>query len=206
MMNQVSTSMVIMIITIVVSLAALNNENLYHQFILNPRKAIYKKQIWRFITSGFIHGGIAHLGFNMFTFFFFARSVEYTLLSVHGINSSLIFLIFYLSAIIVSDLPIAWKNRNNPHYNSLGASGGVSAIIAISILFSPTDSIYLFAFINIPGFIYGAVFLIYSYYQSKNSIDNVNHEAHIYGFLYGLLIGLVIYPGSGDRFLNKIFG
>ena len=200
-----STTILIILVTVAISIAALGNERLYLRFLMNPYRAIEGKEPWRFITSGFIHNGYIHLGFNMFTFFFFGQVVENIFEQVLFEKASLTYILFYLSAIVISDLPVAIKNRHNPGYNSLGASGAVSAIVFCSILFFPLNKICLYGLLCLPGFILGLIYVIYSYWQGKNAAwDNVNHEAHLYGALYGLVFGLIIYPQAGPSFLDQI--
>lgn len=200
-----SLTLLILLVTVAISFAALGNEGLYHKFLLNPYQAIHGKQFWRFLTSGFIHNSYIHLGFNMFTFFFFGGLVKETFIYRLGeTDGTVLFVILYISAIVISDLPVAFKHKDNPGYNSLGASGAVSAIVFASILYYPTNNIYLFGLIGLPGFILGAIYVIYSYTQGKNMADNINHEAHLYGAIYGLIFGLVVYPQAGPEFFDQI--
>jgi len=141
----------------------------------------------------------------MFTFYFFGAVVEQLFSQILGpTTGSVVFILFYLSAIILSDIPVALKNRNNPGYNSLGASGAVSAMVFSSILFFPLNKICLFAILCLPGFILGALYIIYSYTQGKNLSDNINHEAHLYGAIYGIAFTLIIYPAAGAEFFEQI--
>lgn len=188
----------------VVSFAAFNNASLFQKSLMNPFMVFKKNEYWRLITSGFIHGSYIHLGFNMFTFYFFGRLVEIVFSQIIGSGSSLIFILFYLSAIIISDLPGAWKRRNQINYNSLGASGAVSAMVFASIIYFPVEKIYLFGIIGIPGFILGVFYLLYSYFQGKNMSDNINHEAHLYGAAYGVIFSIAIFPGAIPRFIDEI--
>ena len=140
----------------------------------------------------------------MFTFFFFGDAVERVFDQLLGDSGGITYALLYLSAIVVSDLPVAFKNKDNPGYNSLGASGAVSAVVFCSILFFPVNNICLYGLLCLPGFILGLIYIIYSYYQGKNMAGNINHEAHLYGALYGLVFGLVIYPGAGPAFVDQI--
>ena len=141
----------------------------------------------------------------MFTLYFFGSNVEILFLQILGPTSgSIAFIAFYLTAIVVADLPVAWRHRNNVNYNSLGASGAVSAMVFCSILFFPLAEICLFAVLCLPGFILGALYIIYSYNQGRKMADNINHEAHLYGAIYGVAFGLIMYPSSGPMFLEQI--
>ena len=198
-------TLIILIITVAISLVAFGNETIYHKSLLNPYQAIHHQEYWRFLTSGFIHNNYVHLGFNMFTFFFFGGLVEQTFNYRLGeTDGTVLFIVLYLTAIVVSDLPVAYKHKDNPAYNSLGASGAVSAVVFASILYYPTNNIYLFGLIGLPGFILGAIYVIYSYTQGRNMADHINHEAHLYGAIYGLIFGLIVYPQAGPEFFDQI--
>jgi membrane associated rhomboid family serine protease len=200
-----SITVIIIIVTVLISFYAWNNGNIYYGFMMNPYEVFKQKQYWRLITSGFVHSGYVHLGFNMFTLFFFGRVVEQIFGMVLGSGTGkIVFIVLYLSAIVISDLPTAIRNRHRPGYNSLGASGGVSAIVFSSIFFMPLNDICLYGIFCLPGFILGLIYIIYSYYQGKNSSDNINHDAHLYGAVYGIAFSILVYPEAIPVFFEQI--
>lgn len=200
----ISITIIIIIITVLISLVAFNNTDIFQKTLMNPFMVVRKGQYWRMITSGFIHGSYIHLGFNMFTFYFFGGLVEQVFAELMPGIWWLVFILFYLSAIVISDLPTLFKQKDNLSYNSLGASGAVSAMVFVSILYFPLNKIYLFAVIGIPGFILGILYILYSYFQGKNMSDNINHDAHLYGAIYGLVFGILLYPPSVGNFFRQI--
>ena len=111
----------------------------------------------------------------------------------------------YLLGIIVSDIPTFLKYQDVPNYNALGASGGVAAVVFSSILFDPLNPIYLmFIPIGIPGFVLGILYLVYSYYQGKRMADNINHDSHLFGAIFGLIFTVVLRPGVIVSFIEQI--
>jgi membrane associated rhomboid family serine protease len=140
----------------------------------------------------------------MISLYFFGVAVEQVFAAVFGQNGTTYFIAMYVLAIIISDVPSFIKHRNNPRYNSLGASGGVAAIIFAFILFLPLENIYIFLAIPLPGFILGTGYIIYSWYQGKKSNDNINHDAHLYGALFGLLFCTILYPHAITNFFYQI--
>ena len=199
-----SLNLIIIVLTILVSINAQNNMNLYSQLMMKPYEVMKRRQYWRFLTSGFVHDGYSHLGFNMFTLYFFGGAVEQYFGYILGSASTIVFIFFYLSALIVSDLPGYFKNKNKPGYNTIGASGAVSAMVFASIIYAPLNKICLFALLCLPGFILGIIFIVYSFTQSKNLSQNINHEAHLYGALYGIAFSIWVYPESLSIFLDQI--
>ncbi|HEY9048826.1 MAG TPA: rhomboid family intramembrane serine protease [Ohtaekwangia sp.] len=190
-------------ITVVISFIAYSNQGFQQKLIMNPYQVNRKQEYYRFITSGFIHADHMHLFFNMFSLYFFGRTMEYIFNMLFGAAGGFYFLALYLLGIIVSDIPTYMKNRNHPQYNSLGASGGVSAVIFASIIFLPLQDICLY-FICLPGVIMGTAYIIFSWYQGRKANDNINHDAHLYGALFGLFFCLIVYPDSFPNFIEQI--
>lgn len=199
-----SVTLAIIVITVLVSLYAWRNDSFLESTILNPQKVIKRGQWYRLLTSGFIHADMSHLLFNMFTLYFFGTLIERVFGVLFGAEGAIYLLFFYLVAIVVSDLPTLIRQRNNRNYNSLGASGGVSALLFGAIMFQPTEKIYLMAVIGIPGFIFGALYMAYSFYESRRGRGNINHDAHLYGAVFGIIVVILLYPPVVSTFVQEI--
>ncbi|MDW7693300.1 rhomboid family intramembrane serine protease [Flammeovirgaceae bacterium SG7u.111] len=201
----ISITLGLIIVIVVASLAAWQKPEYYYKLMLNPYRVQRDKEYYRLVSSGFIHNGYGHLFFNMFTLYFFGSLMEALLYREIGSTGSYYLILLFLVGVIVSDIPTYLKHRNNPNYNSLGASGGVSAVVFASIMFNPLSPIYLmFIPLPIPGFIMGALYLIYSYYQSKQGRDNINHDAHFYGALFGVIFSIAIKPSVAISFFQQL--
>lgn len=177
------------------------------RWLLKPYRVWRNQEWWRLITSGFIHKDYAHLGFNLFTFTFFGLEIERvcTIFLGRGTGAAA-FLVIYLGGIIIANVPTLFRERDNPAYGSLGASGGVSAVLFASIVLSPLRKLSLiFLPIGIPGFIFGLLYAAFSYMQSRREVaDGINHDAHLAGALFGLVIILVLLPHTGPDALQQI--
>lgn len=191
-------------VTTLVSFYAFQSPAVMSAFMMNPYYVDKKQQYYRFVTSGFIHKDHIHLLWNMLSFYFFGTAIEREFHNLFGVAGSLYFVSLYLLAIIVSDVPTYFKHKANPGYNSLGASGGVSAVIFAFIIFEPLADICLYFALCMPGFILGALYIIFSWYQGRKSNDNINHEAHLYGALFGFIFCAVVAPSSIGNFLEQI--
>jgi membrane associated rhomboid family serine protease len=177
------------------------------RFVMNPYQITRRGQYYRLLTSGFLHADWGHLFFNMFSLYIFGRFIEQVFDMLFGANGPIYLVGFYLIAIVVSDIPSYLKHRTDSNYNSLGASGGVAAIIFATIIISPLTKLYLFIIpIGIPGFIFGPLYLAYSYYEAQRGRGNVNHDAHIYGALFGVLFIIIAYPPALPSFFEQISG
>ncbi|HNP18897.1 MAG TPA: rhomboid family intramembrane serine protease [Fulvivirga sp.] len=199
-----SITLIIIIITSLISINAFKNASLRGKLIFNPYVIKRNNEYHRFITSGFIHGDYIHLLFNMFVLYMFGTYVEQVYSAVYGVIGQVLFVAMYLLGIIVSDIPSFFKNQNSPYYNALGASGGVSSILFSFIIFDPTRDLCLYGLVCFPGFIWGALYIIYSIYMGKRGQDNINHDAHLYGGLFGIVFTVITVPGVVSNFIEQL--
>lgn len=198
-----SFTFIIILITVLISIGAFNNEELYNKLILWPRKMDNPAEYYRLLTSGFIHADWNHLIFNMLSLYMLGGTAEYFVQELTG--AGIMFIVLYLSGIIVSSLPSFIKNRNNSYYRSLGASGGVASLVFFFIYYAPWAKLgILFIPIGIPAILFGGLYLAYEIYMSKRGHGNVNHDAHLWGSLYGLFFGFLLDSSHGVNFVNSL--
>jgi len=170
---------------VIVSLMAFNNQDILSKAIMWPYGVKRHNQYYRFVTSGFIHAYYMHLFFNMFTLYFFGRAVE-SIFTIAGLGGKVAFLALYFLGLIASDIPTFLKHRNNYNYHCLGASGAVSAVVFAAIVFNPWAPIYIFAALPVASVIYAVLYIAYCVTMSRRGGDNINHDAHLWGALFGL--------------------
>jgi membrane associated rhomboid family serine protease len=194
-------------LTVAVSAYAWSNQELMNNWILDPYQMNRRGGQWyRLLTSGFLHADWGHLIFNMITLYSFGGLALSAFTSELGNQPGIIaFLVLYLGGIIISDLPTYFRHRHDPGYRSLGASGGVSSVLFAGILFQPIGKVYMmFIPVGIPGFIWGVLYLVYSYYMGRRRGDNINHDAHFYGALYGVVLTAALIPGVLPYFVQQV--
>jgi membrane associated rhomboid family serine protease len=200
----VSITYILIGVTVIISLMAWSQPKLMGSWVFSPYH-IHKQNQWhRFLTSGFLHNDYMHLIFNMISLLFLGGYAEAGFSEKYGEDFyRYYFLFFYLSAIVVADIPIYFKHKNNPHYRALGASGAVSAIVFAAILMEPNIRLILYPIpLPIPGVLYAVLYVVYSAYMAKNSRDNIGHDAHLYGSLYGLVFVMIMMPEELGRFID----
>ncbi|KQS40930.1 rhomboid family intramembrane serine protease [Pedobacter sp. Leaf194] len=198
--NVAPVASLIFVFTIITSLYAFYDNSLYGKFMLHPYSVAKGKNVFTLITSGLIHADWMHLAFNMFTFYAFAFTLE-------AMMGSWRFGLLYFVCLILSDIPTVYKYKDSFNYNSLGASGAISGVLFSFILFNPTSGIrILFIPFDIPAYIFGFLYLIYCAYASKNSRDGINHDAHFYGALTGLIFTIIFVPGIIQNFITALTG
>lgn len=202
----VSITVVLIIIISAVSIYGFQQPEFNQKMLFHPYMIRHRNEWYRFITSAFVHGSWMHLIFNMFTFYWFGEAVErYILKPKFGsVEGGLYFLLLFIVGVIVSHISTYRKYAEAAYYRSLGASGGVSAVVFASIMFYPVNDLCLYGIICIPGFVLGPLYLIYSYYQGKRGTDNINHEAHLYGALFGILFSVIVEVSVLSRFFDQV--
>jgi membrane associated rhomboid family serine protease len=156
---------------------------------------------WQLFTYMFMHGGFAHLFFNMLALWMFGMELE---------NSwgSRKFLVYYLlcglGAAIANILVAPLVGQLAP---TVGASGAVFGIlVAFGILF-PDRPIYIYFLLPVRAKYFVAVYMLMElFYGVTGTTDGVAHFAHLGGAIVGIIYVLVdrgIIPvGSWIRLLQ----
>jgi membrane associated rhomboid family serine protease len=195
----------IILITSVVSVLAFNNINLLNKLKFNAYMVWHKKQFERLFTHALVHSGWLHLLINMYVLWIFGQFVEDAFIKLFSAGKFL-YVLMYVLAVPFSTIPALLRNKNNHYYNSVGASGAVSAVVFTTILLAPKTSLFLmFIPIPIPAYIFGLLYLIYSYFMSKRSRDNIAHDAHFAGSVFGFTFPIIIQPHLFLNFISLIF-
>ncbi|WP_316769839.1 rhomboid family intramembrane serine protease [Pedobacter frigiditerrae] len=200
-LNDTPVASIIFIFTLITSVYAFNDHSVYGKFMLHPYSIVHHKaKYFTVITSGLIHADGMHLFFNMATFFFFAFPLEQLL-------GHWQFGLLYILSMVLADIPSILKHKNDYRYHSLGASGAISGVLFSMILFAPFMQIgilFLPPQLGIWAIIFGPLYLFYCYYMSKKSNDNINHDAHFFGALAGILLTVILFPGIIPHFVAQV--
>lgn len=205
-------TLLLIIITVIISVIAFYSPKVMNDLIFYPPAIAQHNQYYRFISYGFLHADLSHLFFNMYAFYLFGGILEKVFILLFPGQGKLFFVLLYFLSLIASVIPDYFKHKNNQYYRSLGASGAVSAVVFAYIMVDPMQGIgLLFIPIYIPGFLFGILFLIISYFLGKKGGSSINHGAHIWGALFGVVFMIVAvkmfssYPLL-DQFIEKVKG
>lgn len=204
---ELSITLIIVIITVLVSIGAFNNQKIMDDLIFHPPAVSQRNQWYRFFSAGLVHADVTHLAFNMISLYLFGRFVEDGFLYLFAEKGKILFLAMYILALPVSLLPTYFKNRHNYHYYGLGASGAVSAVVFAGLLLAPTIRVGFFLLPPIiPGYVFAPLYLIISVILERKGRDNINHSAHIWGAIFGLLfVTLTMWLLIGENAITNCF-
>ena len=180
-------------VTVLVSVKAFADDSIKRRFMFNAHDVVHYKKWYRCFTHGFLHGDQMHLFFNMFVLFMFGKYLESYFLFKYEAQGYLLFSLLYLMAILFSSIPALIKHKDNPGYNSLGASGAVSAIVFAFILINPNEELMLM-FIPIPikAYIFGPLYILFEYIMAKRGGTGIAHDAHLAGAAFGIVFLILL--------------
>ena len=196
----------LIVITCLVSFLCFNGKLDANKLLFHAYSVWHRKEWYRMLSYGLVHGGWSHLLFNMLTLFFFGRVVEaYFQVAFGNTLGNVLYVLLYVSAIAVSTVWDLFKYKDDWNYCAVGASGAVSAILFASILFEPKMGIYIYLIpIPVPGYIFAPLYLLYCWYMARRNQDNIGHTAHFWGAVYGFLFPLVCRPDIFQHFLERL--
>ena len=192
-------------ITALVSIMAFSSSAMTNKLQFNAAFVVHRKEYYRLVSHAFIHANWTHLLVNMMVLYFFGVSVESDFSYFFNERASLYYILLYGGGILVSNIWALIRNSNNYYYNAVGASGAVSAVLFAYVFFDPWKPLYFFGIIRMPGILFAAGYLVYSYFMSRKKIDNVAHDAHFLGSVFGFLFPVILDPDLLQRFLDKLF-
>ncbi len=199
---QTPVASIIFAFTIVTSIYTFSNHHLFGRFMLHPYSVSRGRHVYTLFTSGLIHKDWGHLLFNMLTFYFFGFALESILVSLSAWGH-LHFALLYILGLVLSDVRTVFKERHNPNYYSLGASGAISAVLFSFILFQPKTMLGIFFVIPMPAWLFAFLYLGYCVWASRNARDGINHDAHFYGAVFGLVFTIILYPSIISYFIGQ---
>lgn len=182
------------------SVTALLSPRLLALAVLRPYLIARRRDYWRLLTSGFVHADIAHLLFNLITFYSFAFALERVIGTARFVS-------LYFCGLLASGIGTCIKHRDEPDYASLGASGAILAVLFASIVYFPHGRLLILPVpIPIPAPLFAVAYLAWSYYSSRNAKDRINHDAHIGGALTGLVFVALTDPQRFVALLHYLRG
>jgi membrane associated rhomboid family serine protease len=197
---------------LVFSLYCFNDSNAMSKYLFHPYSIYHNKEHYRFLTHAFIHGDFIHLAFNCIALYGFGLSLEEHYFGNPKIFDpklgKLYYILLFTGGIYAASITEYFRNKNNPSYSSLGASGAISSIIFCNILIRPLNEISFF-FFPMKGWIAGVILLGLSYYlirrkKTSSYSDNISHESHFWGAMFGIVFIIILKPKIIGDFITQI--
>lgn len=202
-----TVTIVIILVTVAVTILAFSNHELFRRLAFNAYDIKHFKNSYRFVSYALIHADWIHLLINMMVLYSFGRVVETYYGFYFGNKAIFYYVLLYIGSTALSTLPSYGKHKDDYTYTAVGASGAVSAVVFASIIFDPLSKIYLFLIpIGIPAVIFGGLYLVYSWYMGKKNIDNVGHDVHFWGAIFGFVFTIVLKPSLLNNFFSVLTG
>jgi len=163
-------------------------------FVLNTKAWV---EVWRFVASIFLHGGVGHLLYNLFALMLFGSVLEAL------IGGKRFIFVFFVTGIIANLISV------NFYSSSLGASGAIFGVIGALIFVRPLQVVWAFS-LPMPIFVAGILWAIGDIigavgFFAGNPIDNTGNIAHLSGMGFGLLLGIFYRRKFGKRKRNERF-
>ena len=177
----------VILLNTLISFRGFRDNNFFEKFHFKMNK-IKNGDYYRMLTSGFLHVDNQHLIFNMVTLFFFGDYV----LKILGVFW---FYFMYMFCLLLGNIFCVLIHGKNNEYSAVGASGAVTGILFSSILAYPNLKLALLIFpIPIPGYVFGILYLGYTFYGLKKQNDGIGHSAHLGGAIAGIILTIILIP------------
>ncbi|ANB18998.1 rhomboid family intramembrane serine protease [Dokdonella koreensis] len=142
-------------------------------------------EVWQVVTYGFLHGGFAHIAFNMLALWMFGGPIE-------RLFGSRPFAIYYLVCVIGAAAAqlVVVSFFTGGFYPTLGASGGVMGLLlAFGMMYPQARVMALLIPVPMPAWLfvilYGAMELVFGITRTESGVA---HFAHLGGMAVGFVL------------------
>lgn len=197
-------TIILIALTSIFSIVAFSRHSLIYKYQFNPYQIIKRRQYARLVLHAFLHANWTHLIVNMLVLYSFGNALENNFQQVFGVRWIPYYLFLYFGAILISPLYALIRHKNDYLYNAVGASGAVSAVVFANIFFDPWNLIYFFGLIPVPGIVFGVIYLVYSWVMSRRGQDNIAHDTHFFGAVFGFLVPVILNPDLLSYFIRQL--
>lgn len=180
---------ILVVLNIIMFALTMTIPKLANMFILNPT-AVRNGEVYRLLTSTFMHASILHLVFNMYALSIIGKQVETFL------GKSKFLLVYLFSGLTGSLLSCAITNSY-----SLGASGAIFGLMGSLLYFGYHYRLYLGSVLLgqiVPVIV---INLVIGYIT-----PNIDNAAHIGGLVGGLFISMALGVNKDDDKSSKVNG
>jgi len=169
-----------------------------------PAEIFRGRRLVTLFSSMFIHAGAAHLISNMWFLWLFGDNIE------HKLGALKFLLLYFLAGIVAGVTHLFFVSKEVYNVPVVGASGAISGILGAYLVFFPHNQIRAFIvfglrplFFYLPAYLYiGVWFFLQLFFIGTPS--QVAYEAHVGGFLTGLLFAFILSRLSHSKKATKV--
>ncbi|MDK2908532.1 MAG: hypothetical protein PWR20_99 [Bacteroidales bacterium] len=198
-------SLIIIIITTIASIIAFYDRRLFDALKFNAAHIQSGNEQWRFISYALLHADWIHLFINMYVLYGFGPVIENYYRFIFGTKGVFYFILLYVGGAALSVIPAYGRNKENPFYNAVGASGAISSVVFAIIIINPFASLSLiFLPISFPAVLFGMVYLVYSYIMARKGDGPIGHDTHFWGGIFGMVFTIALKPVLFLSFVKQI--
>lgn len=164
---------------------------------LSLNSASWLSEPWTLLTAMFLHGGFAHLLFNMYALFIFGPLIE------NKIGRNRFLWLYFGSGILASLGFIAYRELIiGVSASALGASGAIMGILGMVIILFPNMKVLFFFIVPMSMRTAGIIFAAIDLFGAFNPTSGIANVAHLVGLGSGLLYGLYLRK-KGQQFQKE---
>ncbi|KAJ1457624.1 hypothetical protein M885DRAFT_461626 [Pelagophyceae sp. CCMP2097] len=153
------------------------------RWTLCARCVLHDQEWYRVVTSAFLHGGLLHVGMNMFSVVAIGSMLEQQLGSAR-LGLWLLWAVPLCGAAscgLASMLILASGDAGYERQHSLGFSGVIFAMAVLEVARSPAETRSVLGFFNVPAKLYPWAMLV----LMQVLLPNVSFVGHLGGLLVG---------------------
>ncbi len=183
---------------ILLSVFALSNAETMEKVDFHVARMRGGKQLYRWITSAFVHTGPFHLFLNMYALYIFGPVFEHSL----GVVP---FLVIYFGSLLGSSALMWIEHFRDPNYRAVGASGALSGLTLAFAMFAPMAQFGLFFVFDMPAFVFAILYVVLSAWASSSgALPGIAHAGHLGGALAGIAIVCIWWPDVPQDMIDQI--
>lgn len=151
-----------------------------------PSRPVFPtKNVWLSVgMSMFLHGGLLHLLFNMWSLWIFGNNVE----EAFGAPG---YLLLYAASGVAATAGFVWANPETT-MPLVGASGAIAGVMGAYLVLFPRHlvlTLIIFRIVAIPAVFFLGLWF-FSQFLLAGDANGIAWEAHVAGFIFGMLVAL----------------
>lgn len=180
----VSLSNIFVVVMLVSFILQFTLQGYEETFVFISDRAVFDP--WRFFTANFLHFNIFHLFLNTYSLYIIGNAIETKIKKLDFLQ-----IFFIASAIIYFEQWLAYSYEFGNYNIGLGASGGISGLLAAAAFLVPDSFVKVF-FINVKIKYLAIIFFAFEIIMFLIGNTTTAHDSHLIGGLFGLVYAIFL--------------